>query len=362
MFRYLLFFVMIIHGLIHLMGFAKAFGYANITQLTKHISRPMGAFWFVAAILFIAAAVILLIKKDMWWITALVAIAVSQVLIISSWQDAKFGTIANALVLLAIVAVYGSRHFENSYQLDVAESFHRSSKIENDLLTENDVSVLPPLVQQYIRYTGMLNKPKIKNMQLVFDGEMRERGKDWFPFVSEQHDFFDEPTRLFFMKARMYGMTVPGYHAYKNAMATMQIKLFGLIPIVDKRGNEMNKAETVTLFNDMCIFAPAVLIDKRIRWEAIDSSSIKAVFTNHGISISAMLQFNAAGQLVNFISDDRYDISAKNQYRFSTPVSEYKNINGFKLATYGETVWHYPEGNFIYGKFHLGSIEYNKMQ
>ncbi len=30
------------HGLIHFMGFAKAFNYGNITQLTKEISKPAG--------------------------------------------------------------------------------------------------------------------------------------------------------------------------------------------------------------------------------------------------------------------------------------------------------------------------------
>jgi len=122
----------------------------------------------------------------------------------------------------------------------------------------------------------------------------------------------------------------------------------------------MDKAETVTLFNDWCIFAPAALVDKRIQWQAADDHSVKATFTNHSVSISATLFFNEMGQLVNFVSDDRYDISEKNQYRFSTPVGEYKNINGLMLPTFGETIWHYPEGKFTYGKFHLRSIAYNR--
>ena len=42
MLKYTFAFIILVHGLIHLLGFAKAFGYGNITQLTKEISKPIG--------------------------------------------------------------------------------------------------------------------------------------------------------------------------------------------------------------------------------------------------------------------------------------------------------------------------------
>ena len=48
MLRYFFAFVMLAHGLIHLMGFTKAFGFADIEQLTQDISRPAGLFWLSA--------------------------------------------------------------------------------------------------------------------------------------------------------------------------------------------------------------------------------------------------------------------------------------------------------------------------
>ena len=56
-------------------------------------------------------------------------------------------------------------------------------------------------------------------MRIVFDGEMRVKGKDFFKLKAVQYNFFDEPTRLFFMKAKMFGVTLPGYHNYQNAHA-----------------------------------------------------------------------------------------------------------------------------------------------
>ena len=40
----------------------------------------------------------------------------------------------------------------------------------------------------------------------------------------------------------------------------MRVKLLGAIDMVDARGEVMDRSETVTLFNDMCILAPATLL------------------------------------------------------------------------------------------------------
>ena len=135
----------------------------------------------------------------------------------------------------------------------------------------------------------------------------------------------------------------------------MDIRLFGLLHVVKKAGKDIDQAETVTFFNDMCLMDRDTLSEKRITWQAIDSNSAKATFTNHAISISAILSFNEQGQLIDFISNDR-DV---NHYPFSTPVSNYKNIKGINIMTYGETIWHYPDGKFVYGKFNFKEVEYN---
>jgi hypothetical protein len=46
-------------------------------------------------------------------------------------------------------------------------------------------------------------------------------------------------------------------------------------------------------------------------------------------------------------------------FPFLTPVSNYENINGYNLPTYGEAIWHYPDGEFVYGKFKVKSVVYN---
>ena len=47
------------------------------------------------------------------------------------------------------------------------------------------------------------------------------------------------------------------------------------------------------------------------------------------------------------------------QYPFTTPVSGYKEMNGMRIWSNGETIWEYPDGKLTYGKFGLKEIEYN---
>lgn len=359
MLKYLFAFLLLIHGLIHFMGFGKAFSYGNITQLTKYISKPAGLLWLITAILFIVVVVLFLLKKESWPYAAIAAAVLSQVLILSVWKEAKFGTLANAMVLLVAIVAWRSQHFESRFSKDVRSHLFKISNNHADMLADTDIQSLPFPVQKYLHYCGVVNKPKIKNMKIVFDGEMREKGKKFFKFTSVQYNFFTDPSRFFFMKANIFGAPVLAYHRYQNTAATMQVKLLALFNVVNAKGIEMNKAETVTVFNDMCLMAPASLIDKRIEWTAIDNLSAKATFTNGIYKITAILYFNEQGQLVNFISDDRYAIGDMKQYRFSTPVKEYMQIDGRQIWKYGETIWHYPDGEFVYGKFTLKSVEYN---
>lgn len=261
-------------------------------------------------------------------------------------------------IVLAII-FWGLRKFEAQFEEDVKNKIISSAEESNVLLMEADIQHLPSTVQKYLKYVGAVNKPKIRNFSIEFEGEMRDKGKDWFKFKSVQYNFITNPSRQFFMKAKMFGVPVLGYHNYQNVTASMDIRLFGLLAVVQAKGDELNMAETVTVFNDLCMFAPAALVDKKTQWETIDELSVKATFVNGSQKISAILLFNELGQLINFISDDRYAVSDMKRYRFSTPINNYKVINNQNIPTYGEAVWHYPDGEFVYGKFNLKKIDYN---
>ncbi len=363
--RFILCLVIVLHGLIHLMGFAKAFRLGEISTLTQQPSATAGLFWLFCALTFTVAGGFVLFKQDAWWMIALPAIILSQALIFSSWGDAKFGTIANLIILLPLSAAImearpGSYH--NRYKAAVREGLVRIT--EAPLVSEADLCDLPAPVQQYLRITGSVGKPRIQNFKAVFTGDFRNGlNGPWMDFRSEQYNFIDQPTRLFLMKATMYGLPVEGLHIFSGDSATMQIKLASLLQVVNAKGPKMNQGETVTLFNDMCLMAPATLIDKeKIKWEADGPFSARATFTHLGNTISARLSFNQAGELTDFVSNDRFfspDGKIFKSHPWSTPVRNYRELDGRKIPSSADVIWQTPEGEFTYGKFKLSEIKYN---
>jgi hypothetical protein len=143
----------------------------------------------------------------------------------------------------------------------------------------------------------------------------------------------------------------------------MQVKIAGAIPMVDARGDAMDRSEAVTLLNDMCLLAPGTLLDPGFAWEQLDARTVRARFTNGGHSVSATLLFGDDGLLANFNSDDRSRASPDGKVftrvRFSTPVRDYRDFGHARLAARGEARWMLPEGEFTYGEFDLQEVAYN---
>ncbi len=252
---------------------------------------------------------------------------------------------------------------KKKYLSEVKIALERTNTINREIVTENDLQHLPEIVKKYLHNADVVGKEKIVNFKIKFDGRIRSKVEDkWMNFVSEQYNFLDNPTRIFYIKASKMGIPATGLHLYKNETATMVIKLAGLFKIVDAKGFEMNQGETVTLFNDMCCMAPASLIDKSIKWEIVDNLSVKAIYTNGGISIGATLYFNENGDLINFISNDRFETTDGKVYKnypWSTPIGGYTVINGYRIASSASTFYHKPDSDFCYGEFFLKDIEYN---
>ncbi len=152
-------------------------------------------------------------------------------------------------------------------------------------------------------------------------------------------------------------------HAYVEGRASMRVKVVSLVRMVNASGSGFTAAETVTLFNDMCVMAPATLIDPAIRWEPVDATHARAAFTAAGHTITATLNFDDEGRLVNFFSDDRPSLDGNGvtftRQRWSTPLSDYRAFGPYRLASHGEARYHAPGNEYAYGEFTMESIEYN---
>jgi hypothetical protein len=109
--RWLVGVLLIGHALIHLMGPADIWGLADLEQLSGEPTiavagietEVLAILWLLPLMLLLAAGVALLTRRPWWRPLALIGAVTSQLAIILWWDDASAGTIANVLVLAAVV-------------------------------------------------------------------------------------------------------------------------------------------------------------------------------------------------------------------------------------------------------------------
>jgi len=359
--------VLVGHGLIHLLGAAKGLGWAEVAALLEPISPAVGVAWLIAAAAVVAAGVLLAARDRRWWVAGILALIVSQAVIVTSWTDARTGTAANLLLLAALgytLASRGPTSYRAEYVRRAAAALGEPHPVKGAgaVVTEADLARLPDQVAEYVRRSGALGQPRVGSVHARIHGRIRSGANArWMTYTGEQvNTFGPAPSRLFWMDATMFGLPVDVLHVLVGPAATMRVKLCSVVPMVNAAGPDMDRAETVTLFNDLCILAPAALIDAPITWQPLDDHRVRGTFTNGAQTVRADLTFDD-GDLVDFVSDDRMSTSSDGSLvpqRWSTPVRDYARLGSRRIASYGEAHWHTAgtRGEYAYLEYHLDAL------
>jgi hypothetical protein len=354
---------MILHGLIHLMGFVKAFGVAEITQLTLDISRPAGLLWLTTAVLFTGAAIILLTGRSWWWLIAAAALVLSQVLVITFWKDARFGTIANVIVLFGVILGYGAW----SFGLQAAENRRallESAPQEGKTITPETAAGLPPAVQTWVGRSGVIGKKSARIVRLKQQGEMRtEPDGKWMPFTAAQ--WFTSQNPGFVWQADVeaaFGIHLAGLDTCREGKGHMLIKLLSLVPVVDAHGEEIDQGAMVRYLAEIIWFPSAVLSDC-IKWEQVDTTTARATMTAGGTSATGTFHFTPQGDVVKFTAKRFY--SRKNQttledWIITNDPDSYASFSGVRIPTRSTVTWKLKDGDFTWLKLKITEIQHER--
>lgn len=355
----------VVHGAIHLMGFVKAFGFAAMPQLTQPISKALGLVWLGAGAAFVVAA---FLPWRLMWPVGLAAVVASQLVIVTSWSDAKFGTVANvfalALVGWAFVSA-GPSSLRAQWEREV-DAMLAAAPAAAPVLTEADAAGAPPIVQRFLRRSGAMGQPRVVTFRATWRGRIRaEATAPWMAIEGTQYNEVEgeRPGRLFLFAAVMKGLPATVSHRFLGDEATFRVRLLDVAQVVDAKGPELRRAETVTILNDLCLFAPSGLLAPNVRLEALDSLRVRATYTRGLETVSADLVFSEAGELVDFVSEDRLrgplDDGRFERTRWSTPLRDPRSFGGRLVASRGEARWHPPAGEFTYIELELLDFEAN---
>ncbi len=349
--------VLFIHGSIHLLGFLKAFNFAELEQLSGQISKPVGMLWLAATLLFLISVIFFILHKDIWWIAGIIAISISQIVIFMSWSDAKYGTLPNIFILLVVFIAYGIWNF-NRYATEEKNIIFEEVNKSNTKLELKDLDNLPEPVKNWVIKSGAVGKDIVNSVRLEQSTQMRLEAdqKEWFNGSAVQYFSVEKPAFIWTVDMEMNPFVfVKGRDLFREGKG----KLFSLFSIVDVENEKIDQG-TMQRFLGEIVWFPSAAICPYIKWEAIDSVSAKARMTYGNTSVDAIFYFNQSGEFEKYIAL-RYMGSDEKAEKFPWLITSNKSefLNGIKIPVDMDATWKLPKGDFNWLKLKITKIDYN---
>lgn len=230
-----------------------------------------------------------------------------------------------------------------------------------------DLAPLPDVAQRYLRYMGVVGRPRDTSFRLSFVGRFKVHARaPWRRCETWQYNSGPDITRTFFMRMLFGGIPIIGRDTYRDGHGRMVGKLLDLVTVIDGRGAEFDVGELVTYLNDLVLIAPSMLLASAVTWTAVDEHAFDLALTDHGHTVKARVFVDADGAPVDFETDDRFvedphDRKRLMRARWRTPIEGLQLIDGRRVLRRGQAVWSLPQGDFPYADFELvpASLAFN---
>lgn len=360
--------LLVIHGFIHLIGFvsglgiAKVKGYSgkSIIALSNSAEKMMPFAWLLVCVLFLFSTIGYLLGKHTWYMPAVVALVLSQLLIILYWPDAKAGTIANVIVAVVVVFAASSAAFFRHADNETVSILHQPVK-PHIVVTQDMLTHLPEPVQRWLNASGVVGKEMVHKAYLTQTGEMSIKpGGKWMPAKAEQFFNIDNPSFIWTVKVQMMpGIIMTGRDKLQHAQGNMLIKLHGLFSVVDAKGEYIDQGTMLRYLGEICWF-PSAALQPYISWKQIDANSAEATLSYNGKSVSAVFTFDAQGRLVTTTAKRYMMLDGKSTLEaWLIPCTEWQVINGVTIPVAGSATWKLKSGDYEYYRWRITGIMYD---
>jgi hypothetical protein len=230
------------------------------------------------------------------------------------------------------------------------------------IVTYDMLTHLPPAVQRYLTYSGVVGKPWIDTVSLKYTGRFRTApDKPWMPLNVHQYYTTKPPGFLWKAHFKVAGLPlVAGSDVYKAGHSHIHGKLAGLVTVMDGEGEEVDQGTMVRYLQEMSWF-PVAYLGENITWTEVDDHAAEVTFTDHRKSVTGRIYFDDLGRFLNFTAqrygefDGGYALQT-----WSTPMTEYGTFCGLRIPVAGLGVWQLSAGDFAYVDVHVTEMEYNQ--
>lgn len=369
MLRFAIVFLLLIHGLIHLLGFVSQWHLATVSPMTGKpliplsagLSRLTGLGWLLACVGFALASVAYWFRSDGWIALTLGCVILSQALIIVYWPDARAGTVANVLIVLVLGLSYAQWRFDERANQEAA-GLLKDNRLNKKVITPSQLAGLPAPVQHWLTESGVIGKEMTHTVRLRQRGLMRTSPNGaWMPTQAEQYISVDQPGFVWKANVRMLSvLPLAGRDKYVNGKGNMLIKALSVVPVVDASDAKIDQGTLLRYLGEIGWF-PSAALSPFIHWQPVDDQHARATMTYKGVSGSALFTFNEQYRL-SHVAARRYKGSGEQAHleNWSIPIYAWKSVAGLTIPVKGDVIWKLPEGDFTYYRWEITDIDYNR--
>lgn len=351
----------LLHGLIHLLGFLKGFGFARIENLTQPISKGMGLLWLIAAVLFLVTSVAYYFDWKWWWLLGFVAILLSQLLIFTVWKDAKFGTLANILVLSVCVYGFGVWNFQQNVEQKRSELISIARPLIRNPILDERVQHLPPILQKWLSHSGILQKTIPKFISLKQHGQMKlsPETNEWIVADAEQRITLEPPGFVWNVKTQFYHIPVFGLDQFQNGQGSMKMLLAGILPVVSTSNHPKTNESTLQRYLSEMIWYPHLIFHPSVSFQELDSNKVEFTMTVNQTVGKVVFHFNETGETKKITANRFKDIQDETPTDWEVVVTKYKSFSEYRLPSQFEVSWFLKSGKFMWFVCDVSEIKFS---
>lgn len=355
-----------IHGIIHLIGFAKEWNLAPVERFSGrtivHFSdsglKFMGILWLIACLMMISTSFLYFNRKEWFWIPAILGVVISQLLIILYWHDARWGTVMNLIILAVIISAVASVQFRSMVANEV--SYLNDSSAKQSLsLKDEQIKGLPPIVQKWLINSRIVDHEFPNRVHIVQQGSMRtSQHGEWMPFDADQYFTINPPG--FVWSAQIHTdkfIDIVGRDKFQGGKGNMLIKVASLISIANSSGNEIDQGTMIRYMAEL-IWFPHGAVSEYLHWEEIESDKARVTMNYNNIIVSGVYTFNKEGFPMQFEAQRFGDFDGEFRKEvWSVDITEYQYFNGIPIGNKSEVTWKLKDGDFTWLKMEVLMVE-----
>jgi hypothetical protein len=223
-------------------------------------------------------------------------------------------------------------------------------------VTASDIAALPEPAQRYLRFMGVVGRPRDWSFRARVAGRFRRSATaGWLPCECWQYNTRLEVARIFHIRLRMGGLVpVLARDTYLRGRGRMLVRPLDLFTAVDGQGAEYDVGELVAYLNDAILLAPTMVLGPEARWSPVDEGSFDVALTDRGTTVTARVFVDAKGGVTDFSTTDRFYAPGNAppiRTRWTTPVAGWQRAGDRMLPTRGQAVWQFSDGPLAYVDF-----------